>query len=363
MKIALKEITVRDLVSSYHDDGEGGVIGYGGKLDIRPPYQREFIYDPKERNAVINSILNGFPLNVMYWADREDGRFEIIDGQQRTVSIARYVEEKPGFSLDGLYFDNQLPDVQQRILGYALMVYVCSGTYSEKQKWFETINIAGKTLTKQELRNAVYAGTWVTDAKRYFSRSNGAAHQIGNDYLKGKVDRQIYLETALKWISGNNIEEYMGKHQHDANARPLWVYFQSVIRWVESTFTEKRKKFMKGVSWGALYNKYRDVHLDPVKLESEIEKLLDNEDVQRESGIYPYILTGEEKYLSLRVFDDRMRRKVYRKQNGICTICRKEFTIQEMEADHIIPWSENGKTNEENCQMLCRGCNRKKSSK
>ena len=209
MKIELLDLTVRELVEDYEDDGEDGVTGYGGKLDIRPPFQREFIYKDKERNAVIDSILKGFPLNVMYWSDRENGEFEIIDGQQRTISVAQYVDGD--FSIEGKYFHNLPSDKQELILDYKLMVYVCTGTDSEKLEWFKTINIAGKELTNQELRNAVYAGTWLSDAKRYFSRNGCAAYQIGNDYVKGRPNRQEYLETAIKWISGDSIEDYMGK--------------------------------------------------------------------------------------------------------------------------------------------------------
>ena len=338
------------------------MIGYGGALDIRPPFQREFIYDPKERDAVINSILKGFPLNVMYWADREDGTYEIIDGQQRTISIAQYVAEKPGFSFKGLGFDNQQSDIQEKILNYELMVYVCSGTDSEKLEWFEIINIAGKQLSNQELLNAIYSGSWVTDAKRYFSKRGCPAYGIGGDYLRGSAIRQDYLETAVKWISGNNIKEYMRRHQHAENAMPLWEYFQSVICWVEAIFPNYRKS-MKGVDWGSLYNVYKDAKLDPAKIEAEVEELLDDGEVTKESGIYPYVLTREAKHLNLRQFDARMKRRMYRKQNGICAICKNEFTIGEMEADHITPWSEGGKTDEDNCQMLCRKCNREKSAK
>ena len=351
-------------MAGYHDDGDGGVVGYGGALDIRPPFQREFIYDDKERKAVINSILKGFPLNVMYWSDREDGTYEIIDGQQRTISIAQYVAEKPGFSFEGLGFDNQQSDIKEKILNYKLMVYVCTGTDSEKLEWFEIINIAGKRLSNQELLNAIYSGAWVTDAKRYFSKRGGPAYQIGRDYLSAsvKVDRQHYLETAIKWISENNIKEYMRSHQHEKSAEPLWEYFESVIDWIKATFTEYRSS-MKGVDWGSLYNAYNDAKLDPVTIEAEVAALLDDEEVTKESGIYPYVLTGEEKYLNLRAFDARMKRRVYRKQDGICAICKEKFAISGMEADHIRPWSEGGQTIEKNCQMLCRKCNREKSAK
>ena len=277
MKVERIEITVSEIVKGYEDDGENGVTGYGGKLDIRPPFQREFVYNDKERNAVIDSILKGFPLNVMYWSDRENGEFEIIDGQQRTISIAQYVDGD--FSIEGKYFHNLPSDKQELILDYELMVYVCSGTDSEKLEWFKTINIAGKELTVQELRNAVYAGPWLSDAKRYFSRNRCPAYQIGQDYVTGSPIRQQYLETAIKWISKDSIEDYMGQHQHDKEALPLWAYYQSVINWVKSTFTNTRP-FMKGVDWGLLYNEYKDADLDPDEIDISLLHL--NKDVNTE---------------------------------------------------------------------------------
>ncbi len=360
MKIELLDLTVQELVEEYYDDDEGGVTGYGGKLDIRPPFQREFIYNDKERNAVIDSILKGFPLNVMYWADREDDTFEIIDGQQRTISIAQYVEGD--FSFNDLYFHNLTPDKRELILDYKLMVYVCTGTDSEKLEWFKTINIAGKVLTNQELRNAVYAGPWLSDAKRYFSRTGCVAYKIANAYVNGSPIRQDYLETVIKWVSKDSIEDYMGKHQHDEDALPLWEYFQSVIEWVESTFTELRPKFMKGVDWGALHNDFGDADLDAEEIEKETARLMFDDEVTQKKGIYPYILTREEKHLNIRTFTASMKQKVYEKQAGKCVICKNKFTIKEMEADHITPWSEGGKTNEDNCQMLCKKCNREKSA-
>ena len=360
MKIELREVTVRELVEDYRDDGEGGVVGYGGRLDIRPPYQREFVYKDKQRDAVINTIQSDFPLNVMYWAVREDGNYEIIDGQQRSISIAQYV--KGDFSFNELYFVNLPSDKQEHILNYKLMIYVCSGTDSEKLGWFRTINIAGEKLTDQELRNAVYAGSWVSDAKRYFSRNGAPAYQIGKDYLTGSPIRQDYLETAIKWFSNGNIEEYLGQSQHNPTAVALWNYFQSVISWVEATFITKRPK-MKGVDWGSLYNEYKDANLDPVAIEAVTVKLVMDDDISNKAGIYPYILTRDEKYLNIRGFTPAMRQKAYELQDGICKSCNKEFEIYQMEADHIKPWVEGGKTNEGNCQMLCKECNRRKSSK
>jgi len=227
MIIELKKIKVRELTNGFEDNNEDGVIGYGGKLDIRPPYQREFIYKDKQRDAVIDTITKEFPLNVMYWAVREDGGFEIIDGQQRTISACQYVSGD--FSVDGLAFHNLTKDKKEQILNYELTIYFCSGADSEKLEWFKIINIAGERLTDQELRNAVYSGSWVSDVKRYFSKNGCPAYGIGSDYLNGSPIRQEYLETAIKWISKEKIEDYMSKHQHDQNASALWRYFQDVI--------------------------------------------------------------------------------------------------------------------------------------
>ena len=362
MKIELKRITVRDLVEDYHDDGEGGVRGYGGKLDIRPPFQREFVYKDKQRDAVIDTINKGFPLNVMYWAVRQDGTYEVIDGQQRTISAAQYVEGD--YSLDGRYFHNLQDDEQERILDYALQVYICVGTASEKLAWFRIINIAGEKLTNQELRNAVYAGPWVSDAKRYFSRPQGPAYAVGNKYVKGSPIRQEYLETAIRWVKdeGQTVEEYMAAHQHDKTATALWSHFQSVINRVRAVFPNYRKP-MKGVDWGGLYGQLIDESLDPDELEAHVARLIGDEDVTKQAGIYPYLLTGEEKHLNIRAFSDAMKQKAFESQDGICKSCAKKFEISEMDADHITPWSEGGKTNEQNCQMLCRACNRRKSNK
>ncbi len=360
MKIELKEITIRELTNGYKDNDENGVVGYGGKLDIRPPYQREFIYKDKQRDAVIDTITQAFPLNVMYWAVREDGNYEVIDGQQRTISLCQYVSGD--FAYLFMYFHNLKNDQQEQILNYKLMVYVCSGTDSEKLQWFKTINIAGEKLTNQELRNAVYSGSWVTDAKRYFSKRDCVAQKIGGDYLVGSAIRQDYLEKTIDWISNGNIEVYMGNHQNDPHANALWRYFQDVISWVKATFTVYRKE-MKGIEWGPLYNKYKDELYDTKKLEAQILTLIDDDDVQSIKGIYTYVLTGDEKHLSLRQFDDKTKRKVYERQKGICVKCLKHFEYAEMEGDHINPWYKGGKTIEENCQMLCMDDNRRKSGK
>lgn len=360
MKIELKEITVRELTQDYQDNEENGVVGYGGKLDIRPPFQREFIYKDKQRDAVINTITKDFPLNVMYWAVREDGNIEVIDGQQRTISVAQFVVGD--FAFQNRYFHNLQKDEQEQILNYKLMVYFCSGTDSEKLEWFKTINIAGEKLTDQELRNAVYSGSWVSDAKRYFSKNGCPAYGIANDYLSGTPIRQDYLETTIQWISNDSIEKYMAEHQHEPNANELWLYFQSVINWVKAVFPNYRKE-MKGIEWGALYNQFHTNKYDSKKLEKEITELMQDEDVTNKKGIYTYILTRNEKFLNIRAFSDNQKREAYERQKGICIKCEDHFEIDEMEADHITPWHEGGKTSTENCQLLCKEDNRRKSGK
>ena len=364
MRVKLKKITVRDLVDDYNDDGEGGVRGYGGKLDIRPPFQREFVYKGKKRDAVIDTIHKGFPLNVMYWAVRDDGSYEIIDGQQRTISIAQYV--KGDYSLEGRFFHNLQDDEQNRILDYDLQIYVCKGTASEKLHWFRIVNIAGEKLEPQELRNAVYSGPWVSDAKRYFSRKGTScpAYAIAHRYVNGTADRQHYLETAINWIKDKSqtIDQYMGEHQHDKTAITLWNHFQSVINQVQAIFPIYRPS-MKGVKWGELYENLKVESLDPDVLEAEVARLMVDDDVTKKAGIYSYLITGEQKDLSIRAFSEAMKIEAFEKQNGICKSCQEQFELSSMEADHITPWVEGGKTIAANCQMLCRTCNRRKSDK
>ncbi len=360
MKIQLKEITIREVSNKYVNDNEEGVVGYDGKLNIRPKYQREFVYKDKQRDAVIETVRKSFPLNVMYWAKNEDDTYEVLDGQQRTISICEYVAGK--FDLNFQYFHNLEDTEKEEILNYKLMVYFCEGNDKEKLDWFKTINIAGEKLTDQELRNAIYTGTWLTEAKKYFSKSGCPAYGIGSDYLTGSSIRQEYLETAIDWISNGNIEQYMAENQHKPNANELWLYFQSVINWTKTTFPNYRKE-MKGVSFGTLYNEFKDKGLDFKKLEEEITRLMQDEDVTKKSGIYEYVLTRNEKFLNIRAFTDKQKREVYEKQKGICAKCGEHFEIEEMEADHITPWHEGGKTNSENCQMLCKNCNRTKSGK
>jgi len=361
MKIEQTQVTVRELCEGYVDDGENGVVGYGGRLNIRPPYQREFIYGEHQQEAVINTILRGFPLNTMYWSRKDDGNYEIIDGQQRTMSICRYV--KGDFSYQFKYFHNQPQDIQQTILDYELTVYVCEGTDSERLDWFRVINIAGEKLTEQELRNATYAGTWLTDAKRYFSKSGCAASRLSRDYISANPIRQELLERTLRWKSGGNIEHYMAQHQHDANATELWLYFQAMMAWVKATFPHKHKNLWTSVDWGQLYNEFGSKTYDAEALEQRIRALLLDDDVTRKSGIYPYLLDGKESHLSLRAFSEAQVLAAYEQQGGICPRCGKHFELEQMQADHITPWSKGGKTVPDNCQMLCAECNRRKGGK
>ena len=274
MKIELHTIKVRDLVENYMDNNEGGVIGYNGKLDIRPPYQREFCYSDSQQQAVMDTVVKKFPLNTMYWVVREDGRYEVLDGQQRTISICRYVNGD--FSHNLRYFSNLQKDEKESILDYELQVYFCEGTASEKLEWFKTINIAGERLTGQEIRNAVYAGSWTAEAKKIFSKSNCAAKLLSDKYVNGSPIRQELLEKAIGWFAGsddNLICNYMAKHQNDKDATELWMYFQNVIAWVKTLFPNYRKE-MKGIEWGNLYNSFHDVKNRPDLNASDLEEML-----------------------------------------------------------------------------------------
>ena len=377
MTIQLVNIKIRDLFNGYHDNGLDGVVAYGGKLDVRPAYQREFVYKPEQQQAVIDTVSKGYPLNVMYWVDQGDGHYELIDGQQRTLSICTFLNND--FSCKGLFsipqslqFGSLTKGQQDKLLDYELTVYICDGNPSEKLEWFKTINIAGEELTDQELRNAVYAGPWVSDAKRYFSKTGCAAYGLGSKYLKGTAIRQDYLESVIYWYGDQampklDIEECMMKHQHKPNAQDLWDYFQRVIEWVETLFPTYRKE-MKGLPWGIYYNRYHKNSYTPIALEQEIATLMADEDVTKKSGIYKYVLekaigNDDPSVLGIRAFGDSQKRTIYEQQGGVCPHCGKKFDYEEMEGDHITPWSKGGKTELANLQMLCQACNRRKSSK
>lgn len=362
MRIEERKVTVGEVCDGYFNDAEEGVVGYGERLDIRPRYQREFVYKDRQRDEVIRTVMKNLPLNVIYWCKTGEDSYEVLDGQQRTISLCEYVDGS--FSVDDKYFYNLPEDQKRKILDYQLFVYVCDGTDSEKLDWFRIINIAGEQLTDQELRNAVYAGSWTSDAKRYFSKTGCAASTLAGDYLKGASIRQEYLETAISWAAaadGKTIEAYMAEHQHDPSAVALWNYFRSVIDWVQAIFPKYRRE-MKGLPWGLFYNEHKDrVDLDPKGLEIYVSRLMADEDVTKKAGVYEYLLTGKERCLSIRAFDERMKRAAYESQGGVCPYCGQHFEFSEMHADHIRPWSKGGTTVADNCQMLCRDCNLRKS--
>jgi hypothetical protein len=373
MKIELKKIKIREVVEKYRDNDEDGVVGYNGKLNIRPKYQREFVYDDKQRDAVLDTVRKGFPLNVMYWAVNQDGTYEVLDGQQRTISFCQYAAGNFSIKIDGhpMAMHNLTQPEKDKILDYELMVYVCEGNDQDRLDWFKTINIAGAVLSAQELRNAVYTGPWLTHAKSIFSKTNGPAYGLASKYVGGAPIRQELLEKALFWKSGGEITQYMSDHQHDQNANELWSYFQNVVWWVQQTFTTYRKE-MKGVEWGPLYDQNKDRQFDTNDLELRTSTMMQDPDVTKLRGIYSYLLNGDERHLSIRQFDERDRRVAYERQSHKCafgTRCKTPsnhdgqhvFAIDEMQGDHITPWSKGGKTIAENCQMLCIPCNRDKS--
>ena len=362
MKIELNEIPVREVVEGYVDSAESGCVGYGGRLNIRPAFQREFIYKDKQRDEVIKTITKNFPLNVMYWVKNDDGNYEMLDGQQRTISICQYVQDE--FLINHRGFSNLTNTEKEQILNYKLMIYICEGNDKEKLDWFKIINIAGVELTAQELRNAIYTGEWLTDAKRYFSKQGCPAQGLASEYLNGTSIRQDYLETAIKWLSssqGKEIEDYMSQHQHYTNCNELWLYFQSVISWVKVIFPNYRRE-MKGLDWGILYNKFHTNNYGAKILETKIIELMEDDDVTNNKGIYEYLLDGDERHLSIGQFTPKMKRAAYERQKGICAKCGNHFEIEEMYADHITPWSKGGKTIAENCKLLCANCNRRKSN-
>ena len=373
MTIKKMKVTVGEITKGYVNNDEQGVRGYGGLLDIRPPYQREFIYNDKEQQAVITTVLAGYPLNVMYWVKRsEDAEcpYEVMDGQQRTLSLCEYVDGK--FSYDFKNFFNQPADIQKKILDYELDIYVCEGTPSEKLDWFETINLAGKPLNNQEINNAIFAGPFVTDAKKHFSKSNCGAYRLGKDLVNGTPIRQDFLKKALEWMADHETRQghrqtligYMGDHQHDPNANNLWSYFQNVLNWAITNFDMKKfKKIMKGLDWALLYDKYGSETLDTATLAQRISALMRDSEIQKPSGIIPFVLTGDEHYLDLRAFPEDIKLAAWERQNHICPLCGREFDYEFMEGDHITPWREGGRTVVENCQMLCRECNRRKGAK
>lgn len=374
MNIEPRKIKIRDVFQNYADNGDDGVFAYGGRLAIRPAYQREFVYNLEQAEAVIQTVLKGYPLNVMYWVKTGEDCYEVLDGQQRTLSVMQYLKHQFPITLDGkkFYWDALPDDKYNRIMDYEFMIYVCEGAESEKLEWFRVVNIAGEKLTEQELRNSVYTGAWLSDAKLHFSKRNCAAKKLSDKYIIGDPNRQELLEKALKGICEfqqiKDITEYMAQHKSDPDADELWQYFQDVIHWTEKIFPQYYRD-MKGLDWCHLYNRYHENYYNSAIMAAEVKRLHeDTFEVQKPKGIYEFLLCRDTdpyagRLLNLRVFEEKDKQAAYSRQNGICPVCGQHFEYDEMEGDHILPWSKGGKTTGENCQMLCKPCNGKKSDK
>lgn len=387
MRTTLKtDITVQEICKGFvYNTYEGrGLFGMSGKLTIQPEYQRNYIYaDGKKDVAVIESLLKGYPLGLIYFTKVSDDKFEVLDGQQRITSFGRFVTGK--FSIKdshGMeqYFSGLAEDLKDKILKSKLTIYECEGTESEIKEWFKTINIAGVALNNQELSNAIHSGTFVTLAKEEFSNSNNANIQKWSAYISGNVLRQEYLETALDWVSCGNIDSYMSSHRHDTNINELKSYFNSVIDWVSNVFIDVESQ-MKGLPWGNLYEKYHANAYNPDEVSEKLKELFADDFVTDRKGIFEYILGGchDSKLLNVRIFDDRTKKSVYARQTeeaknegkSNCPLCalgsnnNKEriYKISEMDADHVTAWSHGGNTDIANCEMLCKTHNRAKGNK
>lgn len=391
-----KKLTVKELVEGFTEDTKTGkVVAFGGKLNVRPEYQREFIYEAEKQQAVIETIMKGYPLNVMYWAKTDDGLYELMDGQQRTISICKFYDIQQiipmleNGKVRNYTYDEFDDEMTEKFLNYPIEVYICDGSEKEKMEWFRTINIAGVKLTDQEMRNAIYAGPWVTDAKRYFSNPKGAGYlseghvsngHIYGDYLnvtgggssekENAVIRQKLLETVIGWAADAynlehptekiDIEDYMRMHRKDRNALELWRYYEDVMEWAKDTFPTYHKAMAK-VQWGLLYNRYHG--RTPVDANEKAEKLFADEDeIKNIRSAYEAVLADDMKLIQPRTFDLRDKKWAYEKQHHKCAYCHGEFELDQMDGDHIIPWSKGGKTERPNLQMLCRECNIKKSN-
>lgn len=387
MKTTLRTyITVEDICKGFvYNELEGkGLFGLDGQLTIQPEYQRNYIYaDGIKDVAVIDSILKGYPLGLIYFVKTKDGNFEVLDGQQRITSIGRFVQGK--FAIDKTsakpqYFGS-LPEVRQKMISETkLLIYECEGTEPEIKEWFETINIAGVPLTKQELNNAIYSGPFVSLAKEEFSNSKNNNVMRWGAYIKGNANRQDFLERALEWVSKGNLVDYMASHRHDTNINELKTYFNSVIDWVSGVFDDVEKE-MCGIEWGRLYETYHKQPYSSAKVSAQLKELYGDPYVKNRKGIFEYILGGsqEPNLLDLRVFDEATKKKVYKAQTkeatdkGIsnCSLCAvghsanktKIWTQKEMEADHVSAWSKGGATDISNCEMLCKTHNRAKGNK
>jgi len=380
------DFTVKDICDGFvYNELEGrGLFGLSGKLTIQPEYQRNYIYaDGKKDVAVIESLLKGYPLGLIYFNKINDDQLEVLDGQQRITSFGRYVTNK--FAVkdeNGMeqYFSGLASDKQQRILETKLLIYECQGTESEIKEWFKTINIAGIPLNEQELLNAIFSGPYVTLAKEEFSNTQNSNLQKWSAYVSGSANRQDFLKTALSWVSKDNISDYMSRHRYDNNINELKTYFSTVIDWVSTTFIDVENE-MCGLEWGRLYETYKRQPYDPTKVSELVQKLYADPYVKNRKGIFEFILGGlkNTKLLDIRVFDDATKRATYSKQtveatqNDVsnCPLCaighdsnkKRIWKLTEMDADHVTAWSKGGATTASNCQMLCKTHNRAKGNK
>ena len=387
MKTILKtDITVKDICEGFvYNELEGkGLFGLSGKLTIQPEYQRNYIYAEEGKEAaVITSILKGYPLGLIYFHKVNEDKFEVLDGQQRITSIGRFVNEK--FAIideNGLQqnFSGIAKDKKAKIWETKLLIYECEGEESEIKNWFKTINIAGIPLRNQELLNAVYSGPFVTLAREEFSNRQNANVQKWSAYISGSANRQDFLERALEWVSSGNIEGYMTSHRKEKNITELKKYFNSVIDWVSSVFTEVEGE-MRGLEWGRLYEEYNKKAYNPVKVSAEVHKLYGDPYIRNRKGIFEYILGDSKntKLLDVRVFEDTIKKSVYASQTKTakaedksnCSDCAmghdanksKIWALNEMEADHVKAWTKGGETDAKNCEMLCIRHNRAKGNR
>lgn len=378
--------TVKDICEGFvYNELEGrGLFGLAGRLTIQPEYQRNYFYaDGKKDVAVIDSILKGYPIGLIYFNKVDDNQLEVLDGQQRITSFGRYVTNK--FAVkdeNGMeqYFSGLAADKQEKILNTPLLIYECEGTESEIKDWFKTINIAGVPLNDQELLNAVYSGPFVTLAKREFSNSQNAHIQKWSAYINGAVNRQAYLERALDWVSKGNIGEYMSRHRYDNQITELTVYFNSVIDWVSSVFINVESE-MRGLEWGRLYETFHHTAYDPARVSQQVHRLYADPYIKSRKGIFEYILGGCQAthLLDVRVFDQATKNSVYAQQTAAarvsglsnCPLCalgsdanrERIWSITDMDADHVTAWSKGGATDSKNCQMLCKTHNRAKGNR
>ena len=385
MEIERITVTVEELCKGFVDESEldieDGVYAYGGKLCVRPKFQRSFVYSPAQENAVIDTVLKGFPLNIMYWVDNGDGTYDCLDGQQRTLSLCHFFDGITSYK--GAWLNNGgktyihtlkriSPELLNKFMNYQLEVYVCRGDKLERMEWFKTINIAGEELTTQELRNANYVSEWLTDAKKYFSKANASssakcpAERVGESYTKKNANRQELLEQVISWYVGSKKDEdicnFMESQMGKKDASELWNYFNNVIDWVKEVFPGVYDDGMKTVDWGTLYNNHNEDDIDPDEVGDKFNELIGYK-ASKEldisvAKICEYCITRDDSLLKHRAFNDAMKTTLYNRQNHICPDCGQHFMKADMEAHHIVPWYKGGITELSNGVMLCKACHK-----